>query len=141
MAKGKKISGLPRAESIENKDLIPIARNIDGDQGKYENLAIEAGALKAIPVIEQSGTEVTIEPNVLNRWGVVESLTIDFAPSDSDKVAEYMVEFISGETAATLSLPAEVQFPLDVEIEPNTRYQLSVVDNLGLIAGVPYEEM
>lgn len=89
-----------------------------------------------IPIVEQTEETVTIKPNVLNRWGEVALLTIDFAEADPKKVAEYMVEFVSGETPTTLSLPAEVKFPYDVEIEPNMRYQLSVENNIGLIAGV-----
>lgn len=89
-----------------------------------------------VPIVEQSGTEVTIEPNVLNRWGEVASLTLNFKEVKPNNVAEYMIEFVSGETPTTLSLPSDVKFPYDVEIEPNMRYQLSVMDNMGLIVGV-----
>lgn len=89
-----------------------------------------------LPIVEQTEAAVTIEPEVLNRWGEVASLTLDFAPSKDGYAGEYCVEFVSGATPTSLSLPAAVTFPDEVSIEANTRYQLSVVNNLGLIAGV-----
>lgn len=89
-----------------------------------------------MPVVEQTETTATIQPEVLNRWGEVASLTIDFAPARDGTAAEYCIEFISGETPTTLSLPASVKFPDEPTIEANMRYQISVVNDLGLIAGV-----
>ena len=52
---------------------------------------------------------------------------------------EYMFEFVSGSTATVLSLPNNIQFPEDYEIEANKKYQISIVYNIGLIVGVDYE--
>lgn len=89
-----------------------------------------------IPIVEQSDAVAEIEPNVLNRWGEVASLTLNFKEGKPNCVGEYMVEFVSGSTATTLSLPSDVKFPYEVEIEPNMRYQLSVINNVGLITCV-----
>ena len=50
-----------------------------------------------------------------------------------------MFEFISGSTPTVLTLPTSVKFPDDYEIEANKKYQISIVDNIGLIVGVDYE--
>ena len=50
-----------------------------------------------------------------------------------------MFEFISGSTATVLTLPNSVKFPDDYEIEANKKYQVSIVDNIGLVVGVDYE--
>lgn len=129
MAQDKPISQLSQADLIDGTEMIPFAKN--GANGK-----MPSALLKDIPIIDHTDIVATIQPNVLNRWGEAASLTINFAESDTKKVAEYMVEFISGEVPTTLSLPEEVKFPYDVEIEANMKYQLSVVDNVGLIVGV-----
>lgn len=92
-----------------------------------------------MPIVQQTEAVVSIQPDVLNVWGEMASLTIDFAAGSEGYAHEYCMEFISGATATTLSLPESVKFPDEPTIEPNMRYQISVVNNIGLIAGVPFE--
>lgn len=91
-----------------------------------------------MPIVEHAETETTatIAPDVLHRWGEVASLTLDFAAARDGCAGEYCVEFVSGETPTVLSLPASVRFPDEPLIDANMRYQLSVVNNVGLMAGV-----
>lgn len=92
--------------------------------------------LKAEPVIiNQTETTVTINPNVLNVWGTVASLTITLAEADPTKYNEYMIQFESGSAATTLTLPATVSWLNDAEIKENTTYQISIVNNLGIMEG------
>lgn len=84
-------------------------------------------------------TTFTLPPNQFHVWGEVGSLIITLGEQDSGHINEYMFEFISGSTATRLSLPTSVQFPDDYEIEANKKYQVSIVDNIGLIVGVDYE--
>lgn len=86
-------------------------------------------------VINQTETTVTINPNVLNVWGEVASLTITFAEVDATKYNEFMIQFESGAVATTLTLPATVSWLTDVKIEANTTYQISIVNNLGIMEG------
>ena len=86
-------------------------------------------------VINQTETTVTINPNVLNVWGEVEELEISFAEADPTKYNEYMIQFESGAVATTLTLPATVSWLTDVKIEANTTYQISIVNNLGIMEG------
>lgn len=103
---------------------------------RFSMVAPRSGSL---PEVAQTASEVTIQPGVLNKWGVVASLTIDLAAGPQGYAAEYCVEFVSGETPTVLSLPESVKFPDQPEIEANTRYQLSIVNNLALIVGVPFD--
>ena len=104
---------------------------------KYEiNETLSNYQLKAEPVvINQTETEVTIQPNVLNVWGEVASLTITFAAVDATKYNEFMIQFVSGSAATTLTLPSSVEWLTDADIEPNTTYQISIVNNLGIMEG------
>lgn len=84
-----------------------------------------------------NNTTISIDPNKLYVWGTVSSLTITLAtPTDNTIVNEYMFEFTSGSTATTLSLPSTIQWQEEPQIEANMRYQVSIVNNMGLIVGV-----
>src|SRR5574344_1166820 len=88
-------------------------------------------------VINQTSFTATIQPNVLNVWGEMVELYIDFAaPSDTSIVNEYMVQFTSGANPTALSFPDSVIFSQDDEVVANKIYQISVVNNFGLIASI-----
>lgn len=88
------------------------------------------------PTMAVTETTKTISPNIYYVWGEVASLTITLAdPSNNNIVNEYMFEFISGATATTLTLPAEVETE-DIVIEANKKYQVDIVNNVAAIIGV-----
>lgn len=105
-----------------------------------EGASLGATALQNIqvPIIEQTDLTKEIQPNVYNKWGEVNSLTITLAPpSNNNSTNEYMVEFISGATATTLTLPDNLKF-INGEvptIDANKIYQLSILNNSVVIAG------
>jgi len=117
------------ATETEITFIAPYIKGDKGDPGRD-------GSIQNMPMVKQTESLATIQPNVLNVWGVMDSLTINFAQGSEDYVCEYCIEFSSGNIATVLTLPASVQFPDDPIIEPNMRYQISVVNNFGLIAGV-----
>lgn len=86
-------------------------------------------------VIEQTETTVEIQPNVLNVWGTVATLTITLAEADPTKYNEYMIQFESGASPTTLTLPNTVSWLTEASIEANTTYQISIVNNLGIMEG------
>ena len=86
-------------------------------------------------VIEQTETTVEIQPNVLNVWGEVEELEISFAEADPTQYNEYMIQFYSGAIATTLTLPSSVQWLFEPSINSYTTYQISIVNNLGIMEG------
>lgn len=82
-----------------------------------------------------SDTTFALTPNVLHIWGTVTALTLTLAtPTDSTIVNEYMFQFTSGSTATTLSLPSTVTWVAAPSINAGATYQVSIVNNLGVIA-------
>lgn len=87
-------------------------------------------------IVSRTESVATIQPNVLNVWGEVASLDIALAePTDNTIVNEYMVQFASGATATTLTLPSGIKWLSKPSIEANTTYQISIVNNLAVIGG------
>lgn len=90
-----------------------------------------------IPIVTQTASSVSINPNCLNQWGEIATLTITLAtPTDNTIVNEYMIEFTSGSTATTLSLPSSLSwYGLAPSIEANKTYQISIINNVGVWGG------
>ena len=77
-----------------------------------------------------------LEPNIYYSFGEVATLMLNFTEGDSSKRNEYMFSFISGETPTVLTLPSSVQWINELTVEVNKRYEISVVDNIGLWCAV-----
>ncbi|MDE6470008.1 MAG: hypothetical protein K2L19_03180 [Eubacterium sp.] len=90
----------------------------------------------SIPQITVNETTAAIQPNVYYCFGEVESLSIEFGPEKADCVNEYMFEFISGSTPTNLMLPADIKWATEIDVSANKKYQVSIVNNVGLMAGV-----
>lgn len=89
-------------------------------------------------VIHQTDTQLTIQPNVLNVWGVVSGLAIDFASGAEGRVNEYMLQFTCPSGHGTsLALPPSVKWMNgdELETEAGWTYQVSIVNNLAVYAG------
>ena len=109
---------------------IPKVGNVSGHRGGG------CECRYGMAVVPQAAAAAVIEPGVLNVWGEMAELSIDFAPGKEGHAGEYCAEWVSGETPTVLSLPETVRFPEEPTIEANMRYQLSVVNSIALIAGV-----
>lgn len=81
----------------------------------------------------------TIEPNVLNIWGEVANLDITLGASIEGIINEYMFQFTSGETATTLVLPADIKWFSTPNVQANKTYQVSIINNLGVIGEFSHE--
>jgi hypothetical protein len=99
----------------------------DGTNGK--NYSVE--------IVESALTTQEIESNKFYKFGEVSSLNITLAAiTDTSVLNEFMFEFISGTTATTLTLPNAVKWLEKPSIESNKTYQCSIVNNIGILAGV-----
>lgn len=99
---------------------------------------VEIGANTSTPIVNHgtSDTSFALTPNVFHRWGTVSSLSLTLAtPSNQTILNEYMFEFVSGSTATSLTLPSTVKWETELAIEPNKTYQVSIIENLGVIGG------
>lgn len=84
-----------------------------------------------------SSTTFSVTPNVFHIWGTVTRLNITLAtPTDSSIMNEYLFQFTSGSTATSLSTPSTVVWVSEPSIEANKTYQVSIVNNIGIIASV-----
>ena len=95
------------------------------------------------PIVDFTGSYVMLQPNKYYRTGVVESLSIELAdPEDTTIENQYAIEFVSGSTATNLILPASIKWHKgnSPSIEPNTTYQISIVNNLGVCGAFPVIE-
>lgn len=87
------------------------------------------------PIVNQTSSSASISPGCLNVWGEVSSLSITLAtPTDNTIMNEYMIQFTSGTNATTLTLPATIKWVQEPSIEANATYQISIVNNLGVVA-------
>lgn len=81
-------------------------------------------------------TTFSLTAGVFHVWGEVPSLTLTMDPAPSGRVPEYMFEFQSGSTATVLSLPEEVKFVGNSVVTSNKRYQVSILNGIGLMVCV-----
>lgn len=81
-------------------------------------------------------TTIVLTPNILHKWGTVESLTLTLAvPTDTTIANYYMAQFTCGSTATSINLPDTIKWITEPSIEANKTYQISILDNLGVIGG------
>lgn len=100
------------------------------------NLITDTYASKITIVNHGTGdTTFALTPNVLHKWGEITSLTLSLEEYTGDDAAYYMAEFVSGSTATTLSVPDNIKWESDVTIEAGKTYQISILNNCGVIGG------
>lgn len=84
-----------------------------------------------------SDTTFTLTPNTFHIWDEVASLDLSFGAETSGVANEYLFQFTSGATATSLTVPDTVEWVDGTPtIEANKTYQVSIVNNIGLIVGV-----
>lgn len=89
--------------------------------------------------MQNTDTVVTLQPNILYVFPEMASLTVTLGtPTDSDVANEYHFFFTSGATATTLTLNDVLSDAYS--IEPNTKYEVSILENVAYIKGVSTNE-
>lgn len=108
----------------------------DLDQRIMDATYIAEAALKVRK--QSTATTVTLEVNRYYDFGEVESLTLAFGVDAALEAYrnEYSFTFISGATPTVLTLPDTVKWANELTIEANKRYEISIVDNIGLWCAV-----
>lgn len=106
------------------------------DERVSSNTSLAEAALKVC--VESSDSTLTLAPDKHYEFGEVESLTLNFAMLDYLEVYrnEYSFTFTSGTTPTVLTLPSSVQWANELTVEANKRYEISIVDNIGLWCAV-----
>lgn len=86
-------------------------------------------------IYDHTEVEMSISPNVLNRWGELEALTIySFQKAQEEYVNEYMLEFTVSGNAFTLTLPEDIRWIEEPTWEDGYTYQVSIINNLAVFA-------
>ncbi len=95
-----------------------------------------------IPIdrIETTATHFAIKPNVDYSFAECKTLIIDFFEGKPNKRNEYMFSFTSGATPTVLTLPGTIKWVNELTIEANKRYEISIVDNIGLWCAIGVNE-
>lgn len=89
--------------------------------------------------MSSSDTTVTLEPNKLYVFPEMASLTVTLGtPNDASVANEYHFFFTSGATATTLTLNDVLSDAYS--IEPNMKYEVSILENVAYIKGVAVNE-
>ena len=92
-----------------------------------------AGESGVYPVVSSSSQSQELSPNTFYLFGEMSSLSVTLGTPTSGEVNEYVFQFTSGSTATQLTVPQTVSFPATLSIEANKTYQISIVNNLGLV--------
>lgn len=89
--------------------------------------------------MQNTNTNVTLEPNKLYVFPEMASLTVTLGtPSDTNVANEYHFFFTSGATATTLTLNDVLADAYS--IEANMKYEVSILENVAYIKGVSMSE-
>lgn len=142
---GKLEKAINNNEQVTASGLTDLNERITSNESSIEDIQADISDLDQqvtlagkTPVVnhETSDTTFTLTPNTYHIWGEVSTLTLTFGAGETGYLAEYMFEFQSGNTATVLTLPNTVKWPVTPTIAANKIYQVSIVNNIGLIIGV-----
>ena len=123
----KGIDGKNGKDGVNGKDGTNGTNGKDGTNGK--NYSVE--------IVESTSSTQEIQSNKFYKFGEVSSLNITLAAiTDTTQLNEFMIEFISGSTATTLTLPNTIRWLETPSIEANKTYQCSIVNDIGILVGV-----
>lgn len=128
--------------STDNADLTSVAAPTRDDYyptmyevKKYVDNTIEQVTVES-GIDEVSATSpATLQPNIFYNFGEAATVDVTLAPEIEGKYSEYMFEFRSSATATVLTVPDTVTWVNEPEIEANKTYQVSILNNIGLIVG------
>lgn len=119
--------------------VLEIIGNGDGtkflaNDGTYKD--IETSGSAAYPYVSVSDVHIyTISPNTFYDFGEISELSVLLGDGYEGVVNEFIFQFQSNE-GSILSLPDTVKIVSDFVIESGKTYQVSIVNNIGLIVGV-----
>lgn len=121
--------------NISDENDVAFIKNKPTNLSEFNN---DAGYLTepiiGYPIINTTQSTIEIKPNVYYKFGNVDSLNITFTSSDSSYTQEYCFEFIANEST-TLNLPNTVKWIKNPQIESGKTYQVSILNNIGVIIG------
>lgn len=121
-------SGLPAIAGESAYEIAIRLGTFVGTEEEWINM-VQANMDNSMPSVNHgtSDTTFSLTPNVQHIWGEVTSLDLTLAEGNSGVANVYWFSFTSGETATQLTLPETIV--TDLIVQPNTYYEISIVDN------------
>lgn len=112
----------------------------DGSSAKTINIPTVSGGETPTNIPKQdmqnTDTAVTLQPNILYVFPEMTTLTIALAAPENENIAnEYHFFFVSGATPTNLILNDVLSDTYS--IEANTKYEVSILEGIAYIKGVP----
>ena len=92
-----------------------------------------------VKVEELTLSTYTIKPNKFYVFPTANEIVVNLEEAtDVSRYNEYMFQFTSNDNT-TLTLPTNIKWIGDSEVEPNMTYQVSIVNNIAVMGGVSNE--
>ena len=92
----------------------------------------------SVQALDNTITEIELQPNVFHTIDVVGTLTVTCAPPVSQNVyTEYMLQFTTGSTQPVIIFTDDIRWVVEPNCQPNMVYQVSILNNVGVIVGAP----
>lgn len=109
-----------------------------GKQNANDIALLKQEKVDKVKVVDGGSGDVviTISPNVFYMFGECTRLVLTLAAGEEGLLNEYMLQFTSGETETTLSLPSDIRWIGNNTVEAGKTYQLSIVNNIAVIGGI-----
>lgn len=103
--------------------------NLDG----YSSVTVNVSAPE-VTIIDGGSITQELQPGTIYHFTAttLTSLTITLANNSSN--AQYHFDFISPATAPTLNLPSSVSMANHFTVEPNSKFEIDICNNLGVFA-------
>lgn len=106
-------------------------------QDILDSVADKADAIKEVTVVGE--TLSVAQPNTFYIFGQVSSLTVSSFATKQGIVNEYMFQFTPTADNITITLPANIKWTETPILHNGLTYQVSIMNNLGIITEWPYE--
>lgn len=123
---------------LPNPNALTFTGAVTGSYDGSATLEVEipiGGGSNAYPVVTMTDSTAELAPNTYYKWGEVASLTITLGAEIAGITNEYCFEFVSGETAATLTVPDTIAWVQEPSLEAGKTYQVSILNGVGVICG------
>ncbi len=89
-----------------------------------------------VNTLDSSSTQITIKPNIMYTIGQVSQLSVTLdTPEDPSICNEYMLQFETSGSGATVTFDSSIAWVVEPDIQPNMIYQVSILNNVGVIVG------
>ena len=130
------IPTVPSTLPNPNKLKLTGAVTAEYDGSSEVSVEIPAGGAGGVyPVIVMTDATAELAPNTFYQWGEISALTITLGAETDGVMNEYCFEFVSGNTATTLTVPDTIRWAQEPSIEAGKTYQVSILNKIGVIVG------